>query len=488
MSRSVALLIAGLAPALFGAALLPSRALAHPSPYAFQLIWLSEDPSALPWMMSNRGLVVPNLNNQDGPDSPYSLRCNDAYNVTSSAQPTAVLDDKGAMMMITTVGMSSTADRGCSFQPVSGLPDVSLGAFAQNPSMPSHMLLATDVYTSTAGVFSSEDYGHTWALKGSNTQYSVYLQFLTSADGMQFLAAGQRYDTTKKKLLSIWARSTDGGATWKDQDLDFPRFPLGYHPTNGKVVFARESDPSQVDDPTEKLLRSEDGGDTFTTLMVIPPITSFATTPDASHIWIGSGRGGLFDSTDGGKTFTAVDPTEVDGITCLAYRQGVLWICANFAPNTNGVWSSTDLGKTWKRQLDFVDIATQVTCNATNDPKMACVQAWKDFQFELMSNFTIMAGDASVPTSTSDAGAPSAALDSGVSAPQSDAAAAVDDAGSAHDSGAAQPAKHDSGCSCSVVPEPGAPLRLSAWLLGALGLMLARRRRRQTARVHGARR
>lgn len=430
-------------------------------------------------MVSNRGLVVPNLNQQDGPGTKYSLRCNEGYGVTTSAMPTALPDDKGALLMVTTVGMSFTADRGCSFQPVSGLPDkFSLGAFAQNPGMPSHMLVATDVYTSTAQIFSSQDYGHTWSLKASNAPYSVYLQFLGNPDSTQFLAAGQRFDTTKKKLVSIWGKSTDGGATWKDQDLDFPRFPLGYHPTDGKVVFARESDPSQTSDPTEKLLRSEDGGDTFTTLMVLPPITSFEAAADGSHIWIGSSRGGLFDSTDGGKTFTAVDPAEVTGITCIEYRQGVLWICANFAPNTNGVWSSTDLGKTWKMELDFMNITTQVTCTAANDPKMWCVQPWKDFQFELMSNFTIMAGDASVPTpSASDAGAVSGGIDGGLGTHAGDAGLADAGSPSTGDGSAEQPGDGGGGCSCSVAPALPTRSQLATYLLSGLGLMLARRRR-----------
>jgi MYXO-CTERM domain-containing protein len=443
-------------------------------------------------VLSNRGLVVPNVNNQDGADSAYSLRCNEAYNVNTAAMPTILPDDKGALLMVTTVGMSSTADRGCSFQPVSGLPDISLGAFAQNPSMPGSMLITTDVYQSTAQLFSSQDYGHTWSVKGSNTPYSVYLQFLTGADGMQILAAGQRYDMTKKKLVSIWSRSTDGGATWMDQDLDKPRFPLGYHPTDSKVVFARESDPSQTMDPTEKLLRSEDGGSTFSTLQVLAPLTSFAASPDGSHIWVGTSLGGLLGSTDGGKTFQAVSPDQVTRVTCLAYRQGVLWVCANFPPNINGVWSSADLGQTWKQQLDFAQISTQVSCNAGNDTRMSCVQPWKDWQFEVSSNFTIMAGsDASVPNaSTTDAGVANPSMDGGFSTHAGDAELGSPGSVSAADGGATPAPKHgDGGCSCSVAPELAARGQLSALLLSALGLLLARRRRHLFARAYqGAKR
>jgi hypothetical protein len=61
---------------LLGVLCLPGRAFAHASPHGLQLTWVSQEPQALPYVLSNRGLLYPNVNNQDGPDSAYSLRCN----------------------------------------------------------------------------------------------------------------------------------------------------------------------------------------------------------------------------------------------------------------------------------------------------------------------------------------------------------------------------------------------------------------------------
>jgi photosystem II stability/assembly factor-like uncharacterized protein len=452
LSRTVRLLLAGLLPALLGST---QSARAHESPHGIQLTWPTEEAGAPPFVLTNRGLIVPNLGGQDGAGSAYSLRCNEAYGVNTSAVPILLHDASGALVMATTEGVSLSADRGCKWQPGSGLPDISLGGFFQDQSAPSKLLVTTQVYEQPSQLFTSSDYGKSWTVLGTNNPYSVYRQLLASHDGQRVLAAGNRYDLASKKLLSLWSTSSDGGKTWQDEDLAAPRYPLGFHPSDPNVVFAREPNPMATIDPHDALLRSDDGGRTYTSLGELPPTNSFTATPDGSVIWVGT-TGGLYRSTDQGKTFARQDEDEITAITCLAYRKDTLWVCANFAPNTNGVWTSTDQGASFVPHLLFNDVTTEVRCQG--DIEMRCVQPWRDWQYELDNGFGTDAGVLPEPAPDADAGA-----------------------GVPLDGGEAPAEKKSDGC--GTLPGSRSSSHLPAWLLAGLALITRRRRprRRPTA-------
>ncbi|MDB4976060.1 MAG: hypothetical protein JWN48_4401, partial [Myxococcaceae bacterium] len=375
---------------LLGLGTFVSHAAAHAPPLGLQLVWVDPAPEALPYVLSNRGLIYPNLNHQDGPDSAFSLRCYDAYHVNTSAVPRVVTNSQNALVLQTTDGVSTTSDRGCTWTEGTGLPDLSLGGFVQSPSAPNKMLVTTQIYEKPAQIFESTDYGRSWTVKATNAPYTIYSELLTSADGLHVFAAGKRYDVAKNNLFPVWASSSDGGATWTDQDVGTPRLPLGLLGDDGMVVFAHEPDPVTTLDPHDKLLRSEDGGQTFEMVANPAPISSFVATPDGATLWVGTTSGGLLRSRDRGKTFTQVDPDEVAGITCLHYHGNRLWVCANFMPNTNGIWYSTDQGDSFTMALDFTEVLTEVSCQP--EAEAICHQPWLDWQYELATNFTVDAG------------------------------------------------------------------------------------------------
>src|SRR5205085_4276634 len=97
-----------------------------------------------------------------------------------------------------------------------------------------------------------------------------------------------RYDQAKKGLIATWSTSTDGSKTWSTVDLDNERIPLGVLSRSPNVVFARVPNPDPAGDPIDTLVRSDDGGKTFTNVQMLPTITSFLAKDDGSKIWIGS--------------------------------------------------------------------------------------------------------------------------------------------------------------------------------------------------------
>ena len=381
MSRTVKSL--GWGALLLGSALLTQSARAHESPHGLQLIFTRPEKDAAPIVLTNRGIVFPT---EEGAQSGgFSLRCNAAYGANTAAIPHALLDETGALVIATTAAVKRTVDRACTYVDGTGLPDLSLGGFVQNPSAPNEMLLTTLVYDQPSKIFASQDYGRTWSVKTDVTLFSVYETLVTSSDGQRLLASGKRYDMVNKKLLNLWSTSEDGGKTWADQDIPDKRAPLGFHPTDPKVVFAKEEVPNVPSDPRDRLLRSSDGGKTFETIMELPAIGSFEAKPDGSKIWVGSQINGLYVSEDAGKSFTHAHEGEIIGVYCLQYRQDRLWACTRMAPNTGGLWFSDDQGAVFQKLFAFEQVTREVSCGEASTA--VCDMLWKDWTYELLSNF-----------------------------------------------------------------------------------------------------
>jgi MYXO-CTERM domain-containing protein len=453
---------------LLGGSAVASSASAHESPHGTQLVFPSTAADAAPIVVTNRGMLFPKTASVG---TAYSLRCNEAYGVTTSNVPRAVLDDKGSLLIASSVGVRTSSDKGCSWKLNEKLPDVSLGGFTQNASMPAELLVSTFTYMMTSQVFGSTDYGNTWTPKFSNAPLSVYETMLSSPDGKRVLASGHRFEQSTRKLLALWALSNDGGATWTETELTDDRFPLGFHPTDPNIVFAREPIPNLTIDPRDRLMRSSDGGKTFELVKEVSFLDTFAATPDGSTLWLGSQVEGLQVSKDGGKTFNRVLEEMIVSIYCLAYRQGRLWACTRVSPNTGGIHYSDDLGATFTKLLQFEDVTTEAVC--ANDTEMKCTKPWADWTYELLTNFD----DAGVPA---DAGGAAIAKDGGTTSGEGDAGVVHTDAGhtTALDGGGEKAGKKsDGGCSAFAGGDGSSAALTPMFVLGALALVTRRRRR-----------
>ncbi|HEX5656276.1 MAG TPA: hypothetical protein VFX59_03735 [Polyangiales bacterium] len=462
MLRSVTTLPSFAAFALVCA--LASQAHAHEPPHGIGLAWPRPEADSTPIILTNRGLIFAN----DGGASRFSLRCNESYGVVSGARPELSLDDQGAVVIASTLDIQRTSDLSCTHSSATGLPtgdeaaslDLSLGGFATDPSKPGRALASTQAYKVPAQVFVSEDYARTWAPLSTNATLSVYKSLLIAEDGLHVLAGGSRYDQPKNKTLSIYAYSSDGGKTWTDADVDAVREPLGFLPGDSNIAFMREQLPNQVIDPRDKLLRSSDGGKTFELIGdTFPSLSAFAATPDGKTVWVGARFGGLFQSDDSGKTFARVLPDQINGSDCLYFRQDVLWACNNIAPNTDGIYTSKDLGKSFQEHMRFEEVATQVECADVE----ICEQAWRDWDYELRNGWNSTDGG---PAPIEDAGARDAP-DAGVTVELDAGHDAEREAG--HDAGPEQPRKEE-GCALGGRNEGGL-------LALALAALLRRRRR-----------
>jgi hypothetical protein len=176
----------------------------------------------------------------------------------------------------------------------------------------------------------------------------------------------------------VW-KTTDGGATWQHLGLD-NTFEIGrivVDPKNPNNVFVAAMGALFFHNVDRGVYRSQDGGLTWTKVLfvsdgagaidlAIDPVTPtrvFATTWErqrtpSARIYGGTGSG-LWRSTDGGTTWTAL----AGGLPASSTRPGRIGVVvAPSSPSTvytifsktdfslDGVFRSTDSGTTWTRQ------------------------------------------------------------------------------------------------------------------------------------------
>jgi hypothetical protein len=232
---------------------------------------------------------------------------------------------------------------------------------------------------------------------------------------------------------------------------------VGVDASDSARVFASELTPGTS---TTQLLRSDDGGESFSPVLALSSLLAFTSAADGERIWVGAGvaladdaPGGAFLSTDHGRTFRPVFP-ELIAVTCLVERAGRLWLCGHGSSMADGVWFTDGPDQPLTRYLAFTDVRAPVSCEAEADAAV-CDGLWSDWQRELLGALPSGADAGESNAGESDAGE----SDAGQSA------APVDDASTP------RPARAHTGC---AVGPPGAPpacaLGVPSWLalLGAL--------------------
>jgi hypothetical protein len=99
------------------------------------------------------------------------------------------------------------------------------------------------------------------------------------------------------------------------------------------------------------VLRSLDGGKRWQTLSVDPLVKFTAIASTGSSVWVGGNGGALYHSPDGGNTWVKVTPR--DGSTTLASdikRIQFDDVVRGLVVAGEERWSTTDGGKSWKKQ------------------------------------------------------------------------------------------------------------------------------------------
>jgi photosystem II stability/assembly factor-like uncharacterized protein len=159
----------------------------------------------------------------------------------------------------------------------------------------------------------------------------------------------------------VW-KSTDGGAFWNAKTETLGSLSVGsleMDPSNSSVLYLGLGDP--FDGTGVGLAKSTDGANTWSDPIILGDSTvipDIAVSPTNSNVVLVATNKGLYRSTDGGSTYSAVTintgSAEKPYVWSIAWGGGSNFVASleasPSATATDGqVWRSTDNGATWTR-------------------------------------------------------------------------------------------------------------------------------------------
>ncbi len=437
-------------PGLLGAALsltLPAAAEAHAPPQATGIFPVLGSSEVARWVRTNRGLIT-----FAGEAAEPRLLCHEAYGAVLSETPPLIVGPAGALVATFGAGIVRVAPDGCSATPVQaplGERRVLDMAISQDGSR--HYLLISPSATEQGALLTSDDDGSTFTEAAALDVFGTALRISPSNPERIYVTA-QR-ETEDGQPAHELLVSTDDGTTFKNLvvellDSEVRAFVLAVDPTDEQRVFLRTL-AGNPDDP-ERLLLSEDGGESFS--VVFEGVGPLAFAIDETNAWVG-GRDGVARSADRGKSFQVM-PDAPTLVGCLVAEQGSLSVCG-YQDNEFGVVRLAADGQSFVRDLKFSEVTQQVACPADAPVLSSCGPVFQHWLEEV-------SGVAPLPVGPSPG------------------------AGGSIGGSAAEPTKPASTSSCQLgaAPIEGAPLALL--LLGGFWAVRAarvgrRRRRAPTA-------
>jgi photosystem II stability/assembly factor-like uncharacterized protein len=435
---------------------LSASALGHAPPLASALLSNSQGRPSL--LVSNRGLLF-----RAEADPGWSLLCNEALGINTAELPAVVLLPDESVLVGTTAGLLHTNDRGCSWLDVDSLGSSSTPALVSDPSNPA--TLYAFVFApgqEQGGLRKSSDGGQSFQLVYRSPDEDYVDSLLVATANPQWVyATGTRFAAGELPSHFL-LRSTDGGLSWI-------RIPL---PLDAKEYRAPllTTDPAQPEgvligtisntpkvDPA-RVLRSDDGGQSFRAIFSGLEIASARYTEDGASLIVADQQGlQLADAHS--LEFRASSPAS--NLGCAFEIDGELLVCGHYegpASPRSGVGSSRDGGASFTSWLDFADVVAPVSCASDSKTAALCSRPWQDWTVEMAALRT--------PSSAPSSGAPSSGMPSSSSPATPSASSPLGTSASAP-----EPAPSD-GCN---VPPPG---RGGAWWLLLPLLVYARRRNR----------
>jgi photosystem II stability/assembly factor-like uncharacterized protein len=244
----------------------------------------------------------------------------------------------------TDAGVFKSADAGRNWTAANAGLDGASVTLAIDPASPA------TVYAVSAGrLFKTTDGTATWTLSGGLSQYSIYsIAIDPTSTSTVYVGAGDNINDSHSGVL----KSTDGGATWTQiytvpcEDRYFGCVDGWPYPA-ALAIDPRLPSRLYVTSVQGTLGISTDGGATWSNNQMPDAFMSLAVDPTSSTtLYATTLTGALFRTTDSGKTWTRVadGPRAPSVIAMTASAPATI-----FAGGSTGVYRSSDAAETWTR-------------------------------------------------------------------------------------------------------------------------------------------
>ena len=379
MSRRFGILVAcaGIVAATVS---VPRTAIAHGRfPAIGQIAFHPTDPNTLV-ARATFGLLV----THDGGGT-WRWICTQVTGARLTEDPTIAVTPDGSITAALFDGLSRGTNDGCAWSfPDADLTDLVVIDQAQLPGMPETLLAVTSSGGVDNLVYRSTDQGVTWDPTGDPIEPILFEAIeVAPSDPMRVYLSGSYPPTRDTPRMPFVHRSNDGGATWERvpfadfDETDRNIYVLGVDPTDPSHVLMRVKNEGD-----DRLVRSTDGGTTWTVVLTTPDIDAFAWSENGETVWVGGDMGtGLHRSDDGGAAFTQIR-ADIE-IGCLASRGTELWACGNNFTDGFAIGLSTDAGATFEKKLLYAEIPGMVECAPDSATTSTCTPELPDLIFDL---------------------------------------------------------------------------------------------------------
>jgi photosystem II stability/assembly factor-like uncharacterized protein len=253
--------------------------------------------------------------------------CEDAVGGVTGADPIVAVPDANTLVIGNARGLFVSRDGGCNWQTHAQMaPPAQVGALAIDPSDAATWLVAENTPAYGRGrLWRTRDSGKTYAqVQNVGKAMYIYAAAISAVNPSRWVIVGGNNRAHDSCPLYV---SDDAGQTWHGGPIAAapdaaakPRVVL--HPLDPEQMLVASLD---VTTNGSRILRSTDGGRTFSIVLRIPePTVAMAYEADGDSVFV-AGTHHLYGSSNQGKSFEpAEQPT---GNACVATHGRQVYAC-----------------------------------------------------------------------------------------------------------------------------------------------------------------
>lgn len=364
----------------------------------------------------------------------------------------------GAILAGNFSGIWRSVEGRCGFeQPDPAVADVFVIDLDTRPSEPATVFALLTSGVNADELFRSDDMGRTWAQVSvlADEVLMERVRLAPSDPERVYLSGAIPRDPVTMERRAFFYRSDDGGVTFTETEL-----PLLDGERNAHLFAVDPTDPDRAllrmtrratDGRAERLLLTEDGGETFEAVLEAFELSGAAFSADGARVWATARTtDGLYRSDDGGRTFAQL--TE-GNFSCVGHDGVSLWMCVDELRDDYAM-ARTETGDAIDRVLVFDQIRELPDCPMCTEVNYVCREWFPDLAYDLQLDGGAASFDGGLTGAPRDAAVPLSCVDGGepVTPP-------------------------GEGCSCRAVGRGASPWAALALLLSMVGLRGGRRRR-----------
>ena len=319
--------------------------------------------------------------------------CAEAMGYGSWMPESFVWRAEGSLLAATGTALLRSRDEGCTWSTAPGFEDAWVTGLAAHPTDDAVFYLSTGRPSMVNALYRSEDGGGTWTPTALRRE-AVFSSVRVAPSNPQRL-----YVSGWKGYAQYVFRSEDAGETWSEWPLPlegvYDLKLLAVSPVRPDVVWARVSSLGASGVPRQSVLRSEDGGRTFTPALEQDDLlVNLDVSEDGRTVWVAT-YNHLFRAHED-EAFTRLSAP--NGNACVTHSGGVLHACGSTWSNDWELARSTDEGTTWTPVFSLRELQGVHQCPSGTPVQTLCSARWPQLAEQL--------GVSSVNPGGEDAGVP----------------------------------------------------------------------------------